>query len=88
MSDALPEPELLNFLGGLVAQGLMQLGQIPEPQSGQRLRNLPFARYTLGILRVLKGKMTGNLTAEEAAYLDGAIQEIGRLLEQAEAEGG
>lgn len=79
MADAIPEASLMNFLAGLRAQGLMQLGEIPPP-GGQRQVNLPFARYTLGLIKVLRDKTAGNRDAPEEALIQGIITELEGLL--------
>lgn len=86
MSDQLPEASFLNFLSGLGSQGLMQLGAIPNPQTGERQLNLPFARYTVDLIRVLRDKSEGNRSAEEDEYLRTMITELEARLAQVEAE--
>lgn len=75
-SSALPEANFLTFCSGLCTQALMQLGEVPFPDSGQRQENLPFARYTIDILCILREKTQGNLTQEERSYLDAAIEDL------------
>ena len=69
----LPEATLFNFISGFVSQILMQLGEVPNPMSGQREANLAYARYSIRILQILREKMQGNLTDEERDYIDGAL---------------
>ncbi len=83
---AVPEASFLNFLGGLAAQALMQLGEVPNPLTGGRESNPAFARYTVQLLTVLRDKTRGNLSAEEAAYLESAIGDLTARL--AKVEGG
>lgn len=79
----LPDANFLNFLSGLGGQALMQLGAVPMPD-GTRAVNLPYARYSLQLLRVLEAKTAGNLTTEEAGYLSNAIADVAARLERAE----
>ncbi|MFM2092442.1 MAG: hypothetical protein RLZZ127_2931 [Planctomycetota bacterium] len=79
-----PEPmSFLTFLQGMGSQGLMQLGMIPHPITGQREANPAYARATLRVLELLHEKTQGNLSDEERAYLDGVLtgmrQHIARL---------
>ena len=76
-------PTFLAFLSGFAAQGLMQLGVIPNPLTGAREANLPYARYTLTLLEILKQKTAGNRTIEESQYLDGVIKDLGDRLADA-----
>src|SRR5450432_1805968 len=67
--NSVPDATFLNFLSGLASQALMQFGEIPNPISGERNVNLPYARYTLQLLEVLRDKTACNRSAEEEAYL-------------------
>lgn len=75
-SPALPEPSFLAFCSGLATQALMQLGEVPFPDSGQRQENLPYARYTTEILKILRSKADATLNSEERSYLDAAIEDL------------
>lgn len=79
MSDT-PQATFLNFLSGLAAQALMQLGEIANPLTGEKTRNLPYVRYTLDLLRVLEQKTAGNRSPEEDSYLKAMIADIGGRL--------
>lgn len=87
MRDAVPEATFLNFLSGLGAQGLMQLGAMPNPLTGERGVNLAYARYTVELLNVLKAKTTGQRTTDEEQYLSGMLADLeGRLVRATAAE--
>jgi hypothetical protein len=81
-----PTASFMNFLGGLAAQGLMQLGEIPNPMTGTRDRNLPYARYTFQLLDILNQKTAGNRTKEEDDYLRSVLSDLKSRLERAEAD--
>ena len=81
MTD-LPEASFLNFLHGLGNQALMQFGDATNPQTGAREQNLPFARYTVQLLEVLRDKTEGNRSDEESAYLEGILAEFTARLEK------
>jgi hypothetical protein len=76
-SQALPEASFLAFCSGLASQALMQLGELPFPD-GERHSNIPYARYTVDVLRILRDKTDGNRTDEETAYLDAALGDLER----------
>ena len=80
--DDLPEANFLNFLSGLASQALMQFGEIPNPQTNQRAANPAFARYTVQLLHVLQEKTTGNLSPEEASYLESMLSDLDNRLQQ------
>ena len=50
--------------------GLVQLGQLPDPITGQPQTDLDQARFTIDLLAMLKEKTEGNRTPEESALLD------------------
>ncbi|TVR42710.1 MAG: DUF1844 domain-containing protein [Planctomycetota bacterium] len=74
--SALPEATFLAFCSGMATQALMQLGEVPFPDSGERRENLPYARYTTDVLKILRAKAEGNLSDEERSYLDAAIEDL------------
>jgi hypothetical protein len=75
-----PQATFLNFLSGLGSQALMQFGEIPNPLTGQRAVNPPYARYTVELLRVLQEKSAGNRTPEEDQYLTTMLEDLGARL--------
>lgn len=75
-----PQASFLNFLSGLGTQGLMQVGAIPNPLTGERTANPEFAKYTVELLGVLKAKTEGNRTPEEEQYLATMIADLGTRL--------
>jgi hypothetical protein len=77
-----PQATFANFLGGLASQALMQFGEIPNPLTGSRDRNLEYARYTVQLLEVLEQKTRGNRTPEEEQYLSGMLTDFRKRLGQ------
>ncbi len=85
MSEShVPAATFLNFLSGLGAQGLMQVGALANPLTGERSLNLPYARYTVELLGVLKAKSEGQRTPEEDQYLNGVLADLQHRLAEAE----
>lgn len=74
--EHLPEADFRSFLTGLVMQGFMFMGEIPEPVSKEKRKNLPQAKYIIDILMMLREKTKGNLSEEEDGLLEGAIHEL------------
>lgn len=58
--------EFSGFMVSLAQTALIQLGELPEPVSGQSARNLDQAKYTIDLIDMLVEKTRGNLTEEEA----------------------
>ncbi|MFQ5928215.1 MAG: DUF1844 domain-containing protein [Acidobacteriota bacterium] len=65
-----------SFLLSLATTGMVHLGEIPEPTTGQRSENVDAARQMIDILSILKEKTKGNLSAEEAHLLDSLLYEL------------
>jgi hypothetical protein len=96
--DADPDPnepasfdELIRMLA---MQALTFLGEIPDPQSGQRMFAPEYARRFIDMINILEEKTKGNLSKEEdeglkgvAADLRMAYVEIGKAVAKAVAEG-
>jgi len=72
----LPEPNFTILLAGLYSQTLMALGEIENPITKGRQPNLPEARYLVDTIGMLKEKTEGNLSEEEATYLNGLLHDL------------
>lgn len=74
------EPEeAMNFsslLLFLATTGMVHLGEIPEPTTGQRSENLEGARQMIDLLTILMEKTEGNLSAEEVHLLENLLYEL------------
>lgn len=75
-SDASEPMNFSSFLLSLATTGMVHLGEIPEPTTGQRSENVDAARQMIDILSILKEKTKGNLSAEETHLLDGLLYEL------------
>ena len=65
-----------SFLLSLATTGMVHLGEIPEPPTGQTLENLEAARQMIDILGILKEKTEGNLTPEESQLMENMLYEM------------
>ncbi len=65
-----------SFLLSLATTGMVHLGEIPEPSTGQTLENLEAARQMIDILGILKEKTEGNLTPEESQLMENMLYEM------------
>lgn len=57
-------------------QGLVLLGEVPNPYTNKKEENLEAARHTIDILTLLQEKTRGNLDREEEQLLDGVLYEL------------
>jgi len=76
-SEGPPEAiSLSSFLISLATTGMVHLGEIPEPTTGQKMENLEGARQMIDILSILKEKTEGNLSTDESRLLEGLLYEL------------
>ncbi len=72
----LPPPDFIQFVSGIAAQTLMQMGDIENPISGGRKVDLESARYSIDLIAMLEEKTKGNLTPDEERYLKAALHDL------------
>ncbi len=72
----LPKVTFSTFILSLSSSGMVQLGEVPEPESGQIMKNLPMAKHTIDILSMLKDKTSKCLNPDEARLLEGILYEL------------
>lgn len=69
-------PHFINLISSLGYQALMNLGEVPMPDTRERILNLDAAREFIDLLSTLKVKTQGNLSTEEDEALTGLIAEL------------
>ena len=72
----LPEVNFTSLIFSLSSSALFHLGEIADPQTGKRARDLPLAKHTIDTIAMLKEKTTGNLTDEERKFLDSVLDDM------------
>jgi len=68
-AGAVPEINFSTFVVSLSTQALMHLGEIPDPATNRRERDLAAAQHMIDILGMLQDKTRGNLDADEEGLL-------------------
>ena len=68
--------DFATFVMSLSQSAFYQLGEVPDPLTGQTELNLPAVHQTIDMLIMLKEKTNGNLTPEEAKLLEQMIYEL------------
>ena len=63
----------------LATQGMIRLGEIPDPLSGKTSLDAEGARFFIDLLLELQGKTKGNLSSEEALFLDDVVENMQRI---------
>ena len=72
----LPQVTFSTFILSLASSGLVQLGEVPNPETGAMEKDLLMAKHTIDILTMLEGKTKSCLDEDEARLLDGILYEL------------
>ena len=64
------------FISSLAMQGLMLLGELPNPVTGKKELELEQAKYIIDTLIMIKDKTKGNLMKAEEKMLEQALYEL------------
>jgi len=82
------DPRFNEFLLIQAQNAGLFLGQIPNPQTGEKNVNLRAAKSVMDSLEMLTSKTRGNLTASEAKLLEMALTNLRPIYQQAVADSG
>ena len=80
------DPRFAEFIILQAQNAGLFLGQIPNPQSGQKTTNLRAAKSVIDSLQMLASKTRGNLTVSEAKLLTTALANLKPLYQAALAD--
>ena len=72
----MPEVTFSTFVMSLNTSVLYHLGELPDPESGERFVNLDLARHAIDTLAVLEQKTKGNLTEEESELMRNILYDV------------
>lgn len=70
-----PEMNFHNFVLSLYTSVLFGLGEIPDPVSGEKKKDLQAAKQTIDLLGMIQEKTRGNLDNSEKELLEGVLSE-------------
>jgi hypothetical protein len=70
------EVNFSSFLLSLSSSTLLHLGEIADPQSGEKKKDLALAKQTIDIITLLRDKTKGNLTEEEQNLLEHLLYDL------------
>lgn len=79
----LPEVNFTTIIISLSSSALFNLGQIPDPSTGQTGFDLAVAKQTIDMLVVLADKTKGNLDEEEKQLMERILYDLRMLYVQA-----
>lgn len=72
----LPEVNFNSLIFSLSSSALFNLGEIADPQTGEKHRDLPLAKHSIDIIAMLSDKTKGNLDDEEEKFLDNILADL------------
>jgi hypothetical protein len=72
----MPEVNFASFILSLNTSALYHMGELPHPETGQRLIDRELAKHTIDTLALLAFKTKGNLDPEEHELLTRILYEL------------
>ena len=72
----LPEVSLSSLIFSLSSSALLHLGEIADPQTGERKEDFALAKHSIDIIAMLKEKTEGNRTEEEEKFVDSILTDL------------
>ena len=73
--------EFSQYVVSLARGVLAGIGDIPDPDTQDFKNNVLLAQHSLGVLKMLKAKTTGNLTEEERNLIEVLVKELEEKLQ-------
>jgi hypothetical protein len=71
-----PQIDFITFALSLGSSAFVHLGDAPNPESRVFEPNLVLAKQTIDVLGMLEEKTKGNLTPEEASFLENLLADL------------
>ena len=75
-AQGIPEIDFAGFILSFSTSALVHFGEIDDPTTGEKRRNLPAAKQTIDILGMLAEKTRGNLTPEEDRLIQAILYDL------------
>ena len=72
----LPEVSFLAFMFSLSSTALFHLGELPDPQTNEKKKDIPLAKHTIDTIAMLKEKTAGNLTGDEEKFIENILADL------------
>ena len=72
----MPEVTFTAFIMSMNTSALFHLGEISDPASGEKQKDLVLAQHTIDTLAILEQKTRGNLTDEEQDLLKHVLYDL------------
>ena len=72
----MPEPDFAMFISGMGMQALMHLGELENPLTQKKEKDIVQAKYIIDILGLLQEKTKNNLSDQEEKLLEGLLYDL------------
>ena len=72
----MPEITFTTFIMSFHTSALYHLGELPHPESGEKVKDMELAKHTIDTLSLLEEKTRGNLEKDEDRLLSNVIYEL------------
>ena len=72
----LPEVNFSTLIFSLSSSALFHFGEIADPQTGEKKKDLPLAKHAIDTIAMLKEKTKGNLTEEEQKFIESILSDL------------
>jgi len=72
----MPDVTFASFILSLNTAALYHMGELPHPETGQRVVDRELAKHSIDTLTLLAGKTKGNLDADENELLTRILYEL------------
>lgn len=75
-SHNLPKLDFSTLVMSFATTAMISLGKIPDPQTGQTVKDLALARQNIDIISILEEKTRGNLSQDEQSLIKNILYEL------------
>lgn len=72
----LPEVNFNSLIFSLSSSAFFHLGEIADPQTGKKEKDLPLAKHAIDTIDLLKQKTEGNLTEDEQKFINSILDDL------------
>jgi hypothetical protein len=72
----LPEVNFNSLIFSLSSSVLLHLGELADPQTGEKRKDIALAKHTIDTIAMLKEKTQGNLNGEEEKFLESILTDL------------
>jgi hypothetical protein len=72
----LPEVNFTSLIFSLSSSALLHFGEIADPHTGQKKKDLPLAKHSIDTIAMLKKKTEGNLSEEEEKFVNNVLTDL------------